>query len=68
MTRKQVIKYKCCGKIFAACCEPNCYTDKDWLKSLKKYVEQGHSVDMVDTFTFGKCTCEEDNKKQLSLL
>lgn len=37
----QVIKYKCCGNIFAAYCEPDCYTDKEWLKDLEsdeKYV------------------------------
>jgi hypothetical protein len=57
----QVIKYKCCGNIFAACLEPDCYTDSDWLKSLKKYVKVGHKVEMVDSekFKFGQCQCQE---------
>lgn len=42
----QTIKYKCCGKIFAACREPECYTDADWLKNLKQYVQKGHTVEM----------------------
>lgn len=42
----QVIKYKCCEKIFAACIEPLCYTDNDWLKNLKKYITKGHIVEM----------------------
>ena len=29
----QVIICKC-GAKFAACVEPDCYTDKDWLKNL----------------------------------
>lgn len=64
----QVIKYKCCGNIFAACCEPDCYTDKDWLKDLKKYVEKGHKVEMIPSgqgLQFKKCECKkkESNKK-----
>lgn len=60
----QIIKYKCCGKIFAACCEPECYTDKDWLKELRKYVLRGDVVETVEmgTFQFGKCECKEVKK------
>jgi len=62
----QVIKYKCCGKVFAACCEPDCYTDKDWLKSLKKYVERGDNIEMVEngTWKFEKCECEKEEEKE----
>jgi len=61
----QTIKYKCCGKIFAACCEPECYTDSDWLKSLKQYVKRGDKVEMMPSgqgFQFGKCECSEVEK------
>lgn len=55
----QVIKYKCCGNVFAACCEPECYTDKDWLKDLKKYVKRGDKIEMAEsgTFKFKSCEC-----------
>lgn len=43
----QVLKYKCCGKIFAACREPECYTDKDWHRNLRKDVKDGHKVEMI---------------------
>jgi len=57
----QVIKYKCCGKIFAACTEPECYTEKDWLRDLRKYVLRGDTVEMIEagTLKFEKCTCKE---------
>jgi len=57
----QIIKYKCCGKVFAACCEPECYTDKDWVKELIKYVLRGDIVETVEmgTIKFGKCECKE---------
>lgn len=53
----QVIKYKCCGQVFAACHEPHCYTDKDWQRDLRKYVKEGHTVAMQDKCNFGECTC-----------
>lgn len=61
----QVIKYKCCGKVFAACVEPDCYTDQDWTSSLRKYVLRGDKVEMVKrgNLKFEKCEC--DNNKQL---
>lgn len=58
----QVIKKKCCGSVFAACVEPDCYTDKYWLKNLKKYVNRGDKVEMVENGTLqwgGKCKCNE---------
>ena len=61
----QTIKYKCCGKIFAACCEPECYTDSDWLKRLKQYVKRGDKVEMIPSgqgLQFGKCECSEVEK------
>lgn len=59
----QVVKYKCCESVFAACCEPECYTDSDWLKQLKKYVNRGDKVEMVEDFKFGKCRCNKTSKE-----
>lgn len=55
----QIIKYKCCDKVFAACCEPECYIDEDWLSNLKKYVLRGDKVSLVEwgDFKFEKCQC-----------
>jgi hypothetical protein len=61
----QIIKRKCCGKIFAACCEPSCYTDNDWLKDLKKYVNRGDKVEMIPDnsgLKFEKCICNDITK------
>lgn len=67
----QIVKTKCCGSVFAACIEPDCYTDKDWLKNLKKYVNRGDKVEMVENGTFkfgGKCNCNDVVKtEQLNL-
>jgi len=63
----QVIKYKCCGNIFAACCEPDCYTDKDWLKDLKKHVQRGCKVEMIQSgegLKFKKCDCKKEPKNK----
>ena len=59
MKKVQIVKYKCCGKVFAACCEPECYIDRDWLKELKKYINRGDIVEIVDrgSFQFGRCEC-----------
>lgn len=58
----QVIKCRH-GKIFAACWEPECYVDKDWLKELAKYIKGGCTVEMrnCEEWKFDeKCDC---NKK-----
>jgi len=62
----QVIKYKCCGRIFAACKEPECYIDKDWLKDLRQYVKEGCKVEMITgDWQFGKCDCKKPNEPNL---
>lgn len=64
MTRKaQVLKCKC-GKIFAACIEPECYTDKKWQKDLRKYVLKGATVEILETpvFTLESCVCNNQEK------
>ena len=66
----QVIKYKCCGKVFAACREPECYTSKDWQRNLRKDVNEGHKVEMmpIEILQFGKRECDKvTDKNQLTL-
>lgn len=57
----QVVKYACCDKVFAACAQPECYTDKDWLKNLKQYIKRGDKVDLAEngTWKFEKCECKK---------
>ena len=62
----QLVKYKCCGKVFAACAEPYCYTDVDWIRELRKYVKAGHVVQMInngESFNFERCTCNNKDQK-----
>lgn len=59
----QIVKYKCCQKIFAACTEPECYTDKDWQKSLREYATRGDTIEMIhegSMFKFGICECNRE--------
>jgi len=59
----KVQQIKCpCGKVFAACCEPECHTDDDWHKDKKRYIKQGCTVEMADAFKFEKCTCPNFKK------
>jgi hypothetical protein len=64
--RIQVIKCKC-GSAFAACIEPDCYSDKKWQKDMRKYVKKGCTVDLIDGSSseplFQKCVCEKKKKK-----
>jgi hypothetical protein len=68
--RAQVIRKVCCGKAFAACMEPLCYTEEEWKANLTNYVNVGHKVSLEDpgSFRFEKCTCQRiDESVQLSL-
>jgi hypothetical protein len=58
----QVVKYKC-GCIFAACQEPDCYTDKEWLADLKNYVNRGDKVEMVEIGKLKFSNCDLCNKE-----
>ena len=68
----QVIKCKC-GSIFAAAAEPNCYSDAEWQREMRKYIKKGCTVEMTNNheWKFEHCTCEKPSKKkdknQLSL-
>jgi len=69
----QVTKCKC-GKIFAACREPECYTDADYQRQVRKDIKSGCTVEMVEsgTWSFEKCTCTDMkpvgvDKNQLTL-
>lgn len=56
-----------CGNVFAACSEPSCYTDRVWLRELKKYVEEGCTVKMVEKqdFKFEGCKCITNTQTKL---
>lgn len=59
-----------CGKIFAACVAPECYTDVDWMRDVRKYASKGMKVCIIDTddFKFEECTCvKAEPTKQLEL-
>ena len=60
----QIINCKC-GKTFAAEMEPDCYTDKEWLRELTKYVKGGCTVKMVNSgeWQFEKCECKKQDAK-----
>jgi len=65
MAKAQCITCKC-GKTFAACVEPYCYTEKEWQKDLRKYVLEGCTVDMreAEAFVFEKCICKSEKQKE----
>ena len=68
----QVVRYKCCNEIFAACIEPYCYSESDWQKDLRKYIKQGHKVEMIKGgVEFGECKCikikKVENANQIKL-
>lgn len=59
----QVIRHKCCNKIYAASIEPHCYTDKEWMKDVRKAALQGDKIEMIESGTnwkFEKCACKEE--------
>ena len=66
---------KCpCKKIFAACREPECYTDADYQKDTRVYIKKGCSVEIVENggWSFEECTCPnmkpvQNNINQLSI-
>jgi DNA-binding sugar fermentation-stimulating protein len=65
MSKTQIIKCPKCKSIFAACLAPLCYTDKEWIKNLKEYVQKGFEVDLIESsqLSFERCKCNQ----QLSL-
>lgn len=66
--KTEVIKYKCCGKIFAACHEPHCHTEKDWLRNKREYVLRGDTVEMVEGgVKFDICECNLKPQTQTDL-
>ena len=54
----QIIYCPKCGSGFAGCVEPECYTDNNWIKEMKKYIKQGYKVKTVEKYSLEKCTCK----------
>lgn len=59
----QVLKWKCCGKIYGACVEPHCYKSKDWLKDVKLAVKDGDGIEIVSLAEakLGTCKCKSND-------
>jgi hypothetical protein len=59
-----------CGNVFAACTEPECYTDIDWQRDVRKYIKGGCTVETVtseevkEAFASGSCKCDKTGKKK----
>lgn len=62
--RIQVIRYKCCGKIFAGCREPECYMSVEFQRELRKHAKRGDIIEFVEAgeCKFGKCECKPVKK------
>lgn len=66
---------KCpCGKIFAGCAEPHCYSDKEYQRDTRNYLKKGCTVEMIESgkgnWKLEKCTCpnmKPISKEQLPL-
>ena len=58
MNNNKMMAITCkCGALFAACREPECYTDNSWLKDLGHYMANGCTMSMCDSVTLSKCEC-----------
>lgn len=53
------VLYCKCGALYAACSEPDCYTDSSWLNSLPKVIENGGKIEMEERekVKFTECDC-----------
>ena len=61
MREVQVIKCKC-GKTFAGCLAPYCYSDSEWQRDMRKYVKRGCTVELIDSkdFNLENCVCKKE--------
>lgn len=61
----QVVKYSCCGKVFAACHDPSFKTDKDWKDKIEEYSKRGNVVEIIENnnVKFENCNCSEKKDK-----
>ncbi len=62
---------KCpCGKVFAGCVEPYCYTESSWQKDVRKYIKKGCTVSTIESTPLQECTCKDfkpESSNQLEL-
>jgi len=63
MNKTQIVICKC-GQTIAACKQPHCYTDNDWLKDLRNFIKQGCKVDLIETerVNLQNCKCPTNGK------
>lgn len=61
----QVVKYGCCGKVFAACYEPKFRYDKSWQNKIEEYSKRGDIVEIIENnnVKFESCICSEKKDK-----
>lgn len=69
----QIVKYKCCGNVFAALRDPEKNANTEWIENLKKYIERGDIVEMIDPrdfkpLKFASCECKTVSGKQIDFL
>lgn len=65
-TKIQIIRRSCCNTIFAGAVEPHCYTDDEWINSLKDYVQKGCKVEYIEAgkgLKFEECRCTQNDKR-----
>lgn len=69
MGQAQVIKCVC-GSIFAGCVVPECYTEVEWQRDMRKYVKKGCTVELKENgrWKFEICICNKKGEKDLKQL
>lgn len=58
MKKAQCIVCKC-GSTIAACLEPECYLEKDWMRDVRMYAKKGYAIEVREcgNIRMEKCTC-----------
>lgn len=66
----QLIKHRCCGRILAACREPHCYQNEDWLKIVEENMLKGNFFHVTQDdrelnalWYRGICTCNRADQQ-----
>jgi hypothetical protein len=66
MSKSQVLKCKC-GKIYAACREPECYEEVSWQRDMRKDIaKRGSTVELLENgqWQFENCVCVKTKSKK----
>jgi hypothetical protein len=60
MNKVQVVICKC-GSEIAGCWEPDCYIEKDWLKSIRDYANKGYTIKIKKRAKIESCKCNKQD-------